>query len=121
MENELVEELEALRSIYSPEEVDASGQSDGKPVSVTVKIDKQPVVTFALTGEPMLKYIRVNSYSITITSSYRGRKSSDILRNQLITMVIVRVSHPRRVWYCSHERLLANTMKGQSSVKLSLL
>ena len=54
MENELAEELEALRSIYSPEEVDVAHPEGSKPVSVTLKVDKQPVVTFLLSGEPTI-------------------------------------------------------------------
>ncbi len=51
MENELAEELEALQSIYSPEEVDVARPEGSKPASVTLKVDKRPVVTFLLSGE----------------------------------------------------------------------
>ena len=42
MANELAEELEALQSIYSPEEVDITHPQEGnKPASVTLKADEQ--------------------------------------------------------------------------------
>ena len=59
MANELAEELEALQSIYSPEEVDITHPQEGnKPASVTLKVDEQPVVTFLLSGESVLDSIK---------------------------------------------------------------
>ena len=54
MENaEIAEELEALQSIYPPEEVDvAHPQPEGsQPASVTLKVGNQPVVTFLLSSK----------------------------------------------------------------------
>ena len=47
MESDIIEELEALQSIYSPDEVDVALDTD-RPATVTLKVDKQPVVTFLL-------------------------------------------------------------------------
>ena len=56
MENaEIAEELEALQSIYSPEEVDvAAPQERSQAASLTLKVDNQPVVTFLLSSKRML-------------------------------------------------------------------
>ena len=48
MEVDLSEELEALESIYSPEEVDVVRPSGSETATVTLKVNKQPVATFSL-------------------------------------------------------------------------
>lgn len=61
MENaELAEEFEALQSIYPPEEVDVAHSQEPERASVTLKVEKQPVVTFLLSGEPMLWLYKIN-------------------------------------------------------------
>ena len=47
MESDAVEELEALRSIYSPDEVLVE-HVEGEEAKVTLKVNKEPVVTFNL-------------------------------------------------------------------------
>lgn len=48
MENDIGEELEALQSIYSPDEVDVVDQTRDNPSRVVLKVNKQAVVIFQL-------------------------------------------------------------------------
>lgn len=48
MELDTVEELEALQSIYSPDEVYVEQASQGEGAKVTLKVNKQPAVTFLI-------------------------------------------------------------------------
>lgn len=52
MENDIGEELEALQSIYSPDEVDVVDQTRDNPSRVVLKVNKQAVVIF----QPSCKY-----------------------------------------------------------------
>lgn len=61
METELAEELEALQSIYPPEEVTVAHPQEGsEPSTVTLKVDEKPVVTFLLSGKPTIVRLLLN-------------------------------------------------------------
>ena len=46
MEGDIAEELEALQSIYSPDDVCVEQASPGEGANVTLKVNKRPAVTF---------------------------------------------------------------------------
>ena len=46
MESDIAEELEALQSVYSPDDVCVEQSSQGEGAKVTLKVNKSPAVTF---------------------------------------------------------------------------
>ena len=46
MESDIVEELEALQSVFSPDDVCVEQTSQGEGAKVTLKVNRRPTVTF---------------------------------------------------------------------------